>query len=151
MTQIYTSLVCSSCLFYIRHRCSVVPPSYGESVSSSVMLTSLSAIYSKPSFSSFFIRHNLPHSFITSACDTCFAVHDRSFANLFRTFADSDLTNKAYSDTFLVFLGVGAELVAEVASISISLPWHRPQQCFVGSTLRLWRLMTTLQFDDVQA
>ena len=132
-------------------------PSYGESVSSSVKLTSLSAIYSKPSFfseakaSSFFIRHNLPHSFITSACETCFAVHDRSFANLFRTFADSDLTNKAYSDTFLVFLGVGAELVAEVASISISLPWHRPQQCFVGSTLRLWRLMTTLQFDDVQA
>ena len=102
------------------------------------------------------LRHSLPHSFITSACDISLTVHDLSIANCFLTRLLCSFTNRAKSDGLRATFGVWLLPIAMSpllpgTSISISLPLHLPQQCFAGSTLRLWRFITTLQFKAVHA
>ena len=102
------------------------------------------------------LRHSLPHSFITSACDISLTVHDLSIDNCFLTWLLCSFTYRAKSDGLRATFGVwllpfAVSPLLPGTSISISLPLHLPQQCFAGSTLRLCRFITTLQFKAVHA
>ena len=79
---------------------------------------------------------------MTSAWDIFFGVHDFSLASRFLTSVVCALIKSANSDVLRATFGVWlTPLVVSPllpgTSISMSLPWHLPQQCLLGSTLRL--------------